>query len=45
MGWRFGFSSWLPVTLSLSLPACKMGDNTIPLVTCWLAQLLAVVGA
>lgn len=44
MGWRFGFSPWLPVTLSLSLPTCKMGDNTTPLVACQLVQLPAVVG-
>ena len=44
VGWRFGFSPWLPMTLSLSLPACKMGDNTIPLVAYRFVQLPAVVG-
>ena len=30
VGWRFGFSPWLPVTLSLSLPACKMVTTLSP---------------
>ena len=45
VGWRFGFSLWLPMPLSLSFPSCKMGDDSISLVARLLVQLPAVVGA